>query len=84
MRTQSPDTHPAAEAVQIALLRGASISRRLSLACSLSQTSIQLARRAIRRAHPEMGEEELKLAFIAVHYGEALAERLRAELARRA
>jgi hypothetical protein len=83
MRTQSPDTHPDVEEVQIDLLRRATVARRCSLACSLSQTAIQLARRAIRRAHPDADEEEIGLIFIATHYGQELADRVRADLARR-
>ncbi len=83
MRTQSPDTHPDAEKVQVDLLRRTTVARRFSLACSLSQTAIQLARRAIQRAHPDADEEEVGLIFIATHYGQDLADRVRADLARR-
>lgn len=45
---------------------------------SLSQTTIQLSRRAISRANPELSEQEVNLIFVAYHYGENLANRLRA------
>ena len=77
------DTHLEAEQAQISLLRQASVARRFSVACSLSQSTIQLARRAIRRKRPEADEQEVLLTFVEVHYGEQLAERLRAYLAGR-
>ena len=43
MKTQSPDTSPEAERVQIALLRQASGARRLQLAIELSQMVIEMA-----------------------------------------
>jgi hypothetical protein len=36
-----------------------------------------LSRRAIQRANPLLSEREVDLAFVANHYGESLAERLR-------
>jgi len=77
MTTRSMDTHPGAEKVQIMLLRQATVAKRLAVMCSLSQTTIQLSRRAIRRANPTYSPLEVKLAFVAYHYGEELAERLR-------
>lgn len=81
MRTDTTDTHPDAERVQIGLLRKASVARRVGLARSFSRMAIQLARRAIRRAHPEADEENVGLRFVSLHYGEELAGRLRAYLA---
>ena len=77
MISQSPDTAPQVEKVQIELIRKASISRRISKARSLSQTAIYLSRRAIQRANPFLSEREADLAFVANHYGQNLAERLR-------
>ncbi|MFL5732227.1 MAG: hypothetical protein ACJ78Q_03420 [Chloroflexia bacterium] len=84
MRTQSRDTHPDAERVQIELLRRMTVAQRAELMRSLTRTTIQLARRAIRQAHPEASEEEVDLIFIEVHYGRDLADRVRAYLSRRA
>lgn len=83
MISQSPDTTPEAEKVQIELIRKSSISRRMSIVRSLSQTVIYLSRRAIKRAKPSLSERELDIAFVANHYGEALAKRLRSYLERR-
>lgn len=77
MISQSPDTAPQAEKVQIELIRESSVSRRVSIVRSLSQTIMYLSRRAIQRTNPFMSEREVDLAFVANHYGENLAERLR-------
>src|SRR5689334_4174030 len=84
MKTQSRDTHPDAERVQIELLRRMTVGQRAELMRSLTHTTIQLARRAIRRAHPEASEEEVGLIFIEIHYGKDLADRVRAYLEKRA
>lgn len=83
MRTQSRDTHPDAERVQIELLQKATEAGRFGLARSLSRTVIQLSRRAIQEANPGASEEELAVLFVEYNYGKELAEHLRADLARR-
>ena len=82
MITQSPDTALQAERVQIELIRESSVSRRISRVRSLSQTAIYLSRRAIQRTNPSLSKRELDLAFVANHYGEKLAERLRLYMGR--
>jgi hypothetical protein len=82
MITQSLDTTPQAEKVQIELIRKSSVSRRISRVRSLSQTVIFLSRRAIQRANPSFSEREVDLAFVEHHYGKDLAERLRLYLER--
>ena len=77
MISQSPDTCPQAEKVQIELIRESSVSRRVSRVRSLSQTTMYLSRRAIQRTNPFLSKREVDLAFVANHYGEKLAERLR-------
>ena len=83
MMIQSPDTDPEAEKVQIGLIRESSVSRRISRVRSLSQTTMYLSRRAIRRARPSLSEREVDLAFVANHYGEDLAECLRLYMERK-
>jgi hypothetical protein len=80
-RTQSPDTHPEAERVQLELFRRASPARRVQLALSLSDAAIALSRRAISRQDPAASAQEVGLRFVALHYGDDLAARLRAYLA---
>ena len=76
MKTQSIDTHPKAETVQIALLRQASPMKRAWLLRSLSQTVFRLSQRAIRKANPQLTEQELKVLFVRHCYGDDLANRL--------
>jgi hypothetical protein len=71
------DTHPEAERAQIDLLRKATLSQRFARACSLTATTIALARRAIARANPGLSPGEVDLMFVEVHYGRELAARLR-------
>jgi hypothetical protein len=71
------DTDPKTEEFQISLLRDASETERLALALSLSHTVIQLSKRAIARANPGMSKRELDIAFVELHYGKELAEKLR-------
>jgi len=77
MITQSLDTHPKIEELQISLIRSSSIAKRISIVCSLSESTIQLSRRAIMRANPHVDKKELDLKFISYHYGEKLAGLLR-------
>ena len=83
MKTQSSDTSPEVERVQIEMLRKAGKSRRLQLGLQLSGEALEMAQRAIRRAHPELSELEAKLLFVEVTYGKDLADRVRSHLAKR-
>ena len=65
------------------MLRAATRSERSGLAQSLSQTTIELSRRALRRLHPELSEVQIRLLWVANRYGEDLAVRLKEDLARR-
>jgi hypothetical protein len=84
VKTQSEDTHPDAERVQIELLRKATMEQRVRLARSLSQTALGLAWRAIEEANPGASREELVVKFVAVHYGDEWANRLRERFSKRA
>ncbi|MEZ4525042.1 MAG: hypothetical protein R2941_03870 [Desulfobacterales bacterium] len=77
MTTQSPDTHPEAEKVQISLIQNLTAAQKISRVRSLSQSTILLSRRAITRANPDLDKKELTLKFISYHYGENLANSLR-------
>jgi hypothetical protein len=78
---RSADTDPAAEAVQIDLLRRAGVERRAQMALDLSAQVIRLARRAIRRSSPGASEAEVGLRFVELHYGAELAAGVRRRLA---
>ena len=77
MISQSADTALEVEKVQIELIRKSSIAKRISVVGSLSQTVRYLSRRSIQRANPHFSEREVDIAFVALHYGEELAENLR-------
>jgi hypothetical protein len=83
MTTQSADTHPGAEKVLIELQRGMSPAEKLNQVRSQSRVTIALAKRAIARANRELGEQEVDLLFIRLHYGEPLAQRVKEYLKKR-
>lgn len=74
---QLSDTDEKIEKIQIGLIRQLSIAERVSRLRSLSQTVINLSRRAIRRTNPELNEKELKFKFLAYHYGKEIAEQFK-------
>ncbi len=76
MITQSPDTHPEIEKVQISLIQNLTAAQKISKVRSLSQSTILLSRRAIARANPDSDEKELTFRVVSYHYGEKLANLL--------
>lgn len=83
MRTQSEDTSPEIERVQIELIRKASPAKIFNLVRSMSQTMMQASRENIQRLHPGASKEELTLIFIELYYGKELANFVRAEMEKR-
>ena len=83
MRLQSRDTKLAAEQVQVRLLAQATVARRFKRARSLTQTTVQLAIRALRRQNPDSSEGEIFVMFVTLNYGERLGQALRNDLRRR-
>ena len=79
-RPTSLDTRPEAEEIQLRLLREAGAGRRASLLLSLSSWMIRTSRRAVARRHPNLDEREATLLWVELHYGPAIASRLRAHL----
>ncbi|MFQ5709286.1 MAG: hypothetical protein ACE5HO_17655 [bacterium] len=77
MKTQSVDTQPQAEKLQISLIRQASLAKRISLVRSLSNTTLQLSRRALAAANPDLNQKELQILFVELNYGVELANRFR-------
>jgi hypothetical protein len=80
MRTQSVDTNPEVEKVQVELLRKLAVRERLKLGDKWSKAVMQMTWSALRRANPEAAEDELDLIFVESLYGKTLADRLRAYL----
>ncbi len=77
------DTRPEAAEVQLELLRRAGPERRVALALRLSSSVIRASRRAIAERHPELDDEGVRLRWAELHYGQELADRVRAYLAAR-
>jgi hypothetical protein len=74
------DTHPKAAAVQLDLLRRASIEQRAALALSLSATTIRLSRQALREAMPGATEAQVLHRWLTMTYGAELAARVHERL----
>ena len=83
MARPDDDTHPAAAAVQLELLRQATVARRASLTRSLSATAIDLSRRALRERMPDATAEEVLLRWLAQSYGGEIAAGVARRLAER-
>ncbi len=83
MKTQSIDTHPQIEQIQISLLKKQSIAKKFAQVCSLTQTTIQLSKRAIARANQNLDDKQINLLFITYQYGEDIAARVDEYLNRR-
>ncbi len=83
MRTQSEDTNPEMERIQIDLLRKASPAKLFGLVRSMSQAMIQASRRNIRKLHPDASEEELTLIFVELYYGKKVANLVRSQIEKR-
>ncbi|MGI9062057.1 MAG: hypothetical protein ACR2H5_26175 [Ktedonobacteraceae bacterium] len=77
MRTQSSDTSPEAERVQIELIRKAPITKRVALMAELSQFLIEAHKQGIRQTHPNTNEKEVGLIFVANNYSQTLADKLK-------
>lgn len=80
MRTQSADTNPEVERIQVELLRTLSVRERLKLGDKWSKAVMQMTWSALRRANPVAAENELDLIFVESLYGKTLADRLRTYL----
>ena len=83
MRTQSEDTSPEMERIQIELIRKASSTKIFGLVRSMSQTMIQASRRNIRKLHPDASEEEITLIFVELYYGKEIAHLVRSQIEKR-
>jgi hypothetical protein len=83
MRTQSEDTSPELERVQIELIRKASPAKLFGLLRSMSQTMMQASRENIRRLHPDANKEELTLIYVELYYGKELADLIRTQMEKR-
>lgn len=71
------DTSPDALEVQLDGLRRMSPQQRITKMCALSRRVKNMAFAAIRRRHPDLDEEEVRLRFIELTYGQPLADEVR-------
>ena len=78
MPSDLSDTSDEALAVQLECLRQMTPHERLRRACAWSGQLRRMAFKAIRRRHPEYSEDEVRLRFIELTYGMALADEVRA------
>ncbi len=77
MITQSTDTNPEVERVLISLLRKLSAEEKLNRTLQFSSSIINLSKRVIARANPDLSEVEKNILFVRLHYGNELADKLR-------
>lgn len=77
MPSDHSDTSDEALAVQLECLRRMTPQERLRRACAWSGQVRRMAFDAIRRRHPEYSEDDVRLRFIELTYGKALADEIR-------
>lgn len=77
MRTQSIDTSPDAERVQIALLRRASVSKRFHFTASMSRSTLLSAQLYLQQQHPGITEQEAMFLSVEQPLGKSLTQELR-------
>lgn len=83
MLARLDDTNPGIKEIQISLIRKAGVAERTTRMRSLSQTVVNLSRRAISRTHPGYNQQEVDLIFVSLHYGDDIANRLENYLGRK-
>ena len=77
------DTQPDVARHQVELSRQASVAQRFARVRSLSGTVAALSRRALRRTLADPTEDEVGIAFVALHYGDAVVRQVRESRNRR-
>lgn len=73
------DTSPEAEAIQLEAVRRLKPSERLEIAMRLTSALVSQSKSAIRRRFPEITADEVEIKFIELHYGQDLADAVRAQ-----
>lgn len=74
------DTSQDAEAVQLELWRSMSGQERIQKVTTLSSRLRDMLLDAIRRRHPEFSEDQVRLKFVELTYGEAIASEMAAHI----
>src|SRR5215469_12076453 len=73
MRTQSSDTAPEVERLQVARIRSFSPARKFASVRSWTQTLTSANLHAMRNGAPEPNERDIAVRFVTREYGRALA-----------
>ena len=74
------DTPPSIEQRQIEAIRKMSVGRRMAMMRKLTAGTHYRAMQALHRARPNLDDDELRLWFIELNYGAALAQKVRARI----
>jgi len=82
MKPQSRDTKIKTEEILIFLLKKQSRAEKFSRVRSLTETAINLSKRAIKRSNKSLNEEQVNLLFIEYNYGKDLATKFRKSLSK--
>ena len=77
MKTQSIDINQKTEEVLISLIRKAKPSKKFNQIRSLSQTTLNLSRRAIFRNNPKLDDIQKEILLVNYYYGQELADKFR-------
>jgi len=83
MRTQSIDTTPAVERLQVARIRSFSPARKFASVRSWTHTLTSANLHAMRRVTPEPNERDIAVRFVTREYGRALATDFQAAVEQR-
>ncbi len=83
MRTQSRDTNPTVEALQIAGLRRLTPGQRLGIARRLTRGTFAVSWRNFRARYADLDDEGAVVLWVRLLYGSELADRVAAAQARR-
>lgn len=81
IKNNNSDSSHEAETVLTQLILQQEPSKRLAAAVAASNRVAQQCKHAILRANPEISEQEIKLRFIELNYGQELADNVRNFLA---
>lgn len=77
MPSEISDTSDEALAVQLECLRKMTPQERMRRSCAWSGQLRRMAFAAIRRRHPDYSEDNVRLKFIELTYGQTLADEVR-------
>jgi len=77
MPAYTSDTADEAAAIQLQCFRKLTPAERVQKACAMSKRNRLLAMEAIRRRHPGLAKDDVKLAFIELAYGGEIAAAVR-------